>query len=203
MGRDVQDGLEHMEKVIAAFDLKDPHVQRLGPGTHPSVVALNVSALLLWMSGFPAQARKRSSEAVALAQKLDHPFSKSYALFHYSILNLWMGNFQAAQAGARTLMDIAAEHDFQIWSTLAACVSGAATVGKGEIETGLDLIESGIRLYRGLKTPPVFWALLLVMQAGAYSTAGRPADGLPLVNEALQAWVGKCRANYLRPMHYA
>lgn len=185
MGRDVQAGLEHMEKVIAAFDLKGSRVQRLGPGTHPNVVALNVSALLLWMSGFPAQARKRSSEAVLLAQKLEHPFSKSYALFHHSILNLWMGDFQAAQAGAQALMDIAAEHDFQIWSTLAACVSGAVAVGKGELETGLDLIESGIRLYRGLKTPPVFWGLLLVMQAGAYCTAGRPADGLPLINEAL------------------
>lgn len=186
MGRDVRAGLDHMEKVIAAFDPKGSRVQRLGPGTHPNVVALNVSALLLWMSGFSDQARKRSSEAVALAQKLEHPFSKSYAFFHYSVLNLWMGNLQAAQAGAQTLMDIATEHGFQIWSTLAACVSGAAAVGKGEIETGLDLIESGIKAYRGLRTPPVFWGLLLSMLAGAYAAAGRPADGLSLINEAIQ-----------------
>ncbi len=83
-------------------------------------------------------------------------------------------------------MDIATEHDFQIWSTLAACVSGAATVGKGEIETGLDLIESGIKAYRGLRTPPVFWGLLLSMLAGAYAAAGRPADGLSLINEAVR-----------------
>jgi predicted ATPase/class 3 adenylate cyclase len=186
MGSDVRAGLDRMEKVIAAFDPKGSRVQRLGPGTHPNVVALSVSALLLWMSGFPDQARNRSSASVALAEKLEHPFSKCYALFHDSILNLWMDDFQAARVGAQKLMDIAAEHDFLIWSTLASCVNGAATVGKGEIEAGLALIEPALTVYRGLRTPPVFWPLLLSMQAGAYSAAGRPADGLLLINEALQ-----------------
>jgi predicted ATPase len=186
MGADVRLGLDYAEKVIAAFDPESSQARRLGPGTNPGVVALNVSALLLWMTGFPDQARERASKAVALGQKLDHPFSRSYALFHHSILNLWMGDFQEALASARALMDLAAEYDFQIWSTLAACVCGAAMVGIGEIESGLALIETGIMAYRGLRTPPVFWALLLSMQAGAYSAAGKPALGLPLINEALQ-----------------
>ena len=186
MGADVRLGLDYAEKVIAAFDPESPQARRLGPGTNPGVVALNVSALLLWMIGFPDQARERASKAVALAQKLEHPFSKSYALFHHSILNLWMGDFQEAQAGARALMDLAAEYDFQIWSTLAACVCGAAMVGNGEIAAGLALIEPGMTVYRGLRTPPVFWPMLLSMQAGAYSAAGRPALGLPLINEAIQ-----------------
>ena len=186
MGEDVRTGLDHLEKVIAAIDPKDSHVRRLGSSSNPGVVALNVSALLLWMLGFPERARKRSSEAVALAQKLDHPFSKSYALFHYSILNLWMGNFQAAQAGARTLMDLAAEYDFQIWSAVAACVSGVVMVGKGDIEAGIARIEPAMTVYRGLKSPPVFLPFLLQMQAVAYGAAGRPADGLLLVDEAIK-----------------
>ena len=192
MGEDVRAGLDHLEKVIAAIGIKDSHVRRLGSSSNPGVVALNVSSLLLWMLGFPDQARKRSSEAVALAQKLEHPFSKSYALFHYSILNLWMGNFQAAQSGARSLMEIAAEHDFQIWSAVAACVSGVAMVGKGDIDAGIARIEPAMKVYRELKTPPVFLPLLLDMQAGAYGAAGRPADGLPLADEALK--IGSARS---------
>ena len=186
MGADVRTGLEHLEKVIAAIDPKDAHMRRLGSSSNPGVIALNVSALLLWALGFPERARQRSSQAVALAQKLDHPFNKSYALFHYSILNYWMGDFQAAQSSALTLMDLAAEYDFQIWSTAAACVSGAAMVGKGEIEAGIARIEPAMLIYRGLKTPPVFLPLLLGLQAGAYLAAGRPADGLPLNDEAIK-----------------
>ena len=43
----------------------------------------------------------------------------------------------------------------------------------------------GIDLYQGLKTPPVFWPLLLFMRAGVYGQAGRPTEGLILIDEAL------------------
>jgi hypothetical protein len=38
-------------------------------------------------------------------------------------------------------------------------------------------------LYHGLKTPPVFLALLLIIQARVYVQAGRPAEGLALLDE--------------------
>ena len=49
---------------------------------------------------------------------------------------------------ARALMDLAAEHDFQIWSAVAACLRGAAMVGTGAIDEGLALIEPGMTEYR-------------------------------------------------------
>ncbi|HEX7589114.1 MAG TPA: adenylate/guanylate cyclase domain-containing protein, partial [Anaerolineae bacterium] len=116
----VRTGLEHLEKAIAAFDPTRQRVRRFGLGSNPGVVALAVSALFLWMIGFPERARKRSGEAIALAEKLDHPFSLSYALFHYGLLNLWLGNLPAVEGASRALMDLAAEHDFQIWTAVAA-----------------------------------------------------------------------------------
>ena len=47
------------------------------------------------------------------------------------------------------------------------------------------LIEEGLKAYRGLKTPPVFWPLLLHLCAGAYGAASRPRDGLALLDEAM------------------
>jgi tetratricopeptide (TPR) repeat protein len=182
----LQLGLEHLEKAIAAFDPKRHRLRRLGLGSNPGVVTLNVSALYLWMLGFPERAHKRAGEAVALAQKLDHPFSMCYALFHYGYLNLWLGNTQAAQTSARRLMHLATEHGFQIWNAVAACLYGAAMAGAGAAAEGLALIEPGMIEYRQLKTPPVFWPMLLGLQAGAYAAASRPADGLLLINEALQ-----------------
>jgi tetratricopeptide (TPR) repeat protein len=183
---DIHAGLDHFEKALAAFDSQRQPVRRLRLGSNPHVVALAVSALFLWMLGFPDRARQRMGQAIGLAQKLGHPFSRCYALFHQCFLNLWLGNLQAVQSGARTLMDIAAEYGFQIWDAVAACLCGAAMVGTGATDEGLALIEPGMTAYRGLKTPPIFWTLLLYVQAGAYGRASRPADGLPLIDEALQ-----------------
>jgi tetratricopeptide (TPR) repeat protein len=138
------------------------------------------------MLGFPDRAHKRASDAVALARKLDHSFSMSYALFHYGLLHLWLREAEIAQASARALLDIAEEHGFQIWSAVGSCLRGAALAGMGSAEEGLTLIQRGMHIYQGLKTPPVFWPLLLHLQAGACGLASRPEDGLKLLNEAMQ-----------------
>ena len=142
--------------------------------------------MFLWMMGLPDRARKRSGEAIGLALKLDHPFSMCYALFHFGLLHLWLRNPEIAQERARALIDIAEEHEFQIWNAVGSCLRGAALVGLGAPNEGLTLIEQGMNEYRGLKTPPVFWPLLLHLHAGACGAASRPDDGLPLLNEAIQ-----------------
>jgi hypothetical protein len=64
---------------------------------------------------------------------------------------------------------------------------GVAKTGLGEADEGLAQLQEGVNLYRGLKTPPVFWPLLLMLYAGAQGQAGRPADGLDLLDEAFKA----------------
>lgn len=182
----VSTGLEHLEKALALYDPKRPRVRRLGLGSNPGVVSNVLSALYVWMLGFPERSRKHLDDAIALAQKLNHPFSTCYAFFHYGLLNFWMGNYQVAQDRARALMDLAAEYDFQIWTAVAACLRGAATVHLGAFEEGLAMIEPGIALYRELKTPPVFVPLLVLMQADALISMGRYADALPNVNQAIE-----------------
>src|SRR5438128_3004496 len=54
-----------------------------------------------------------------------------------------------------------------------------------DAEEGLTLIKEAVEKYQELKTPPVFWPLLLHLQAGACGLAGRPRDGLDLLNEAI------------------
>jgi hypothetical protein len=46
--------------------------------------------------------------------------------------------------------------------------------------------RQGIDLYQQLKTPPVFWPLLVFLQAGACGQAGKPAEGLMVLDEALE-----------------
>jgi hypothetical protein len=58
--------------------------------------------------------------------------------------------------------------------------------GMGPAKEGLAQVDEGIALYQELKTPPVFWPSLLAIKAGAHALAGRVAEGLVLVDEALE-----------------
>jgi tetratricopeptide (TPR) repeat protein len=184
--KDPQIGLDHLEKAIALYNPERPRVRRLGLGTNPGVISLTVSALFLWMLGYPDRAQKRAADGIMLARKLEHAYSLAYAQFHNGLLNLWLRNFEITQESAQAVLELAEEHGFQIWSAVGSCLLGSALVGMRSINEGLALIEQGINAYRGLKTPPVFWPLLLHLCAGAYNAALRPEDGLPLMNQAIE-----------------
>src|SRR4029079_11178324 len=68
----------------------------------------------------------------------------------------------------------------------ATCLGGAATSALGNPTDGIRQFADGIDLYHGLRTPPVFWPMLLYMQAAAYVDAGTPGPGFALIDEATQ-----------------
>jgi predicted ATPase len=84
------------------------------------------------------------------------------------------------------VLDIADEHDLQIWRALGTCLLGAAKTRLGRAEEGLADVRNGIALYQGLRTPPVFWPLVLYLHAGACGRSGKPAEGLRLLEEAIE-----------------
>jgi predicted ATPase len=178
-------GLEHIEKAITIYNFQRQHVRRLSIGPDPGVIGLTVSALFLWAGGYPDRAYDRAADSITLAQKLNHPYSLTYAEFHNGLLNMWLRNYEIAQRSAQAVMELAEAHGFQIWSAVGSCLLGVALVNTREPERGLALIEEGLKTYRGLKTPPVFWPILLHLCAEAYGVASRPKEGLPLLNEAL------------------
>jgi hypothetical protein len=137
------------------------------------------------MLGFPDRAAERATRAVTLAVDLGHPFTLAYALFHSGFLHLWRRELETVQDRAIRVLQVAEEHDLQIWKALGRCLLGAANTGIGRPEDGLAQIRDGLDLYHGLKTPPVFWPLLLYVQAGAYLRSGRPAEGLGMIEDAI------------------
>src|SRR6266508_1031240 len=69
---------------------------------------------------------------------------------------------------------------------VGTCLLGAANAGLGQSEQGLAQIRHGMDMYQGLKTPPLFWPLLLFVQAGAHARARKAAEGLTVIDEALK-----------------
>ena len=185
MGRDLHGGLDHLDKAIACFESTGYKFGTFRLGIHPGVTSLIVSALALWLLGFPDRAAERERRAVSLAIDLDHSLTLAYALFHSGLLHLWRRELETVQDLAVRLLRVADEHELQIWRALGKFLLGAANTGLGAPEDGLTQIRDGLQLYQRLNAPPVFWPLLLYFQAGAYARAGRPADGLGMIDEAI------------------
>jgi predicted ATPase/class 3 adenylate cyclase len=185
-GGDATAGLEHLDRAIALFDPRHhrPGPFRLGPSS--GVVSYTTSAFLLWLLGYPDSAAERASSALDVAGQLNHPFSLAYALFHVGFLDLSRREWELVRDRASGVLEVAEEHDYQVWRALAIALRGAATTGLGHPEEGLAQLDHGIALYEGLKTPPIFWPLLLSVRARGFALGGRPADGLPLIDEAIE-----------------
>jgi len=184
--KDPQSGLDLLEKAVASYDLQRQRVGRLGFGPYPAVVSQTVSALFLWMLGYPDRAYRRAADSILLARKVNHPYSIAYALFHNGLLNMWLKNYEIALESAQALLELAEAHGFRIWNAVGSCLLGVALVGLGSAEKGLVLIEQGLDAYRGIKTPPVFWPMLLHLCASAYGAASKPEVGLKMINEAIE-----------------
>jgi tetratricopeptide (TPR) repeat protein len=193
---DLATGLDHLDRAIVLFDPNrhQPGPFRLGPSS--GVVSHTTSAILLWLVGYPEAAVKRGVRAVELARQLNHPVTLAYTLFHVGFHDLWRHELELVQQRASGVLEIAEEQDYQIWKAVGLVLQGVAMTGLGRPEEGLARMDQGIALYEGLKTPPIFWPLLLSVRARGFALGGRPDDALPLIEEALGMIDG---GNFLYP----
>ena len=183
---DLDTGLPHLDMAI---ELHDPRVHgstrfRLGPNT--GVVARTASGLILWQCGALERSVTRLAEALAVARGIDHPYSIAYALYHNGFLSLNRRRFEEAVQLAHELALVAEENDYLVWKTLSTVLEGVSLTALGQVEEGLAMTETGIDLYEGLTTPPVFWPLILGLRALVHALAGRPERALTLIDEAIQ-----------------
>jgi hypothetical protein len=181
-----QGGLEQLERAIALFEAQGQRSRRFRLGNNPGVACFTTSALILWMLGFPDRAVERAHRAVTLSTELEHPFTLAYALFHTGFLHLWRREPELVRDRAVGVLDVADEHDLEIWRALGTILLGAAKTRLGRSDEGLTEIREGIAMYQGLRTPPVFWPLLLSVRARAFGQSGRAAEGLDLIDEAIE-----------------
>ena len=140
LGHDLRGGLEHLDSAIASFESQGYRPRRFRLGNNPGVACFTTSALVLWMLGHPDRALERANRAVALATELGHPFTQAYALFHSSFLHLWRREPELVRDRAIGVLDVADEHDLQIWKALGTCLLGAANTGMERFEEGLTQI---------------------------------------------------------------
>jgi predicted ATPase len=182
---DIVRGMEYLDNAIASIDPKVQPSQRYQIGNYPGVSSYTASSMLLWGLGYPDRAIQRANEAVALAKRINHPYSLAYALFHNGYLRFWMREAEHSLDYAQAVLDLAKDHEFQIWTAVGICLQAACLANLGKPEEGFTLIQQGMDLYQGLKSPPIFWPLLRGLQAQICGLARKPEQGLKYIDESI------------------
>ena len=125
----------HLEQGIARTDPTAQRALALRHGVAPGVRCLAIAANVLWCLGYPAQAMRRSQEALALAQALAHPYSLALAQFWAVYLHYRRREAPAVQAQADALLTLATAQGFPLWvgygTLLAGLGAGHAGPGRG------------------------------------------------------------------------
>jgi predicted ATPase len=174
-----------LEQAIALYDPQQHRSHAFVYGQDPGVHSLSYATLALWLLGFPDQARKRSSEALGLAQELSHPYSLAFALIHLLHVHRFSREVKATQERAKELFALSTEHGFPITLAVGAAFRGWALAQQGQEEDGIMQIRQGIDNWRATGATLFFQPFLLAMLAEAYEKGGLPEEGLTVLAEAL------------------
>jgi DNA-binding SARP family transcriptional activator/predicted ATPase len=150
----------------------------------PRVVCLIRMAVDLLLLGEAQQALDRSSEALALARDLAHPFSLGYALAWSCVLHNLRQDVQSTAGQAAACIDVSRQHGLSFWLGLAMVLGGWATAVHADADAGIDQMRRGMTAFAATGSRfllPYFHALL----AEQYVRLGYVQRGLTLVSEAL------------------
>jgi predicted ATPase len=154
------------------------------------------AALTLWCLGYPAQALRRSQEALALAQTLAHPYSLGLARHYAAQVHHRRRDASAVQAQAEALLTLATAHGFPLWAGFGTYWRGWTLAMQAQDAAGLVQMHQGMTavLATGQELGRPFCLVLLAEVAGQ---VGQAAEGLRLLGEALAVMADSGRGDLL------
>ena len=131
---------------LTAYDQMPQHrsgiLQDYGVGCHFYL------ATLLWILGYPQQARQGIEAASAMAQALTHPYTQVMVANYAARIYLLCGEFAAAQAQAETQIAIATERSWALWEASGTMYLGSALALQGFYPEGIVKIEQGLQAFQ-------------------------------------------------------
>ncbi|MBI3329876.1 MAG: hypothetical protein HYZ81_24605, partial [Nitrospinae bacterium] len=186
----------HIQQGIA---LTDPTAQRalaLLRGTAPGVRCLAGASNTLWCLGYPSQAVRRSQEALALAQEIEHPHSLALAQVFAAFLHYRRREAPAVQAQAEALLTLATAQGFPLWVGYGTFQRGWALAMQGQSEAGMMQLRQGTAAVLAMGQMLV-QPRCLVMLAEAAGHSGHVEEGLRWLAESLAAFAASRQGEML------
>ncbi len=130
-------GLEQLEQGVALYDIGQHRDMAFRYGQDPGVVAFANLSLVLWLRGYPDQARQQIQVAVSLARELAHPFTMAYALLYGNLFHEFSREWQTVHQLAVEIIAISTEQGFPLWLATGYYHRGRSLAEQGQLAAGI------------------------------------------------------------------
>ncbi|HKQ25770.1 MAG TPA: winged helix-turn-helix domain-containing protein [Burkholderiales bacterium] len=175
---------EHLERVLGNYvaPVHRSHAIRFQFDQRVSARATLVR--VLWLQGLPQQAAHAAEIAIADARRIDHALSLALALEAACLLDLFLGDLEAAERSMAVLLDHATRNAIGRWHAWGRCFEGVLRASRGDFDAGLQLLRAGLDDLRKTRFA-LFYIKFLGELANALARAGQIAQGIEAIDEAL------------------
>jgi tetratricopeptide (TPR) repeat protein len=153
-------------------------------GHDPGVCAHGVQSMGCSLAGLPEGAMHYRARAISLAEEIAHPHSLAHGIHQAAMSCRILGERENTYRLAQRLIETAEKHNFPPQLRLGRFLAGWALAGGSEPTAGLELMEAA---FVPMATTSPFFFFDRACLAEVRAKAGRFADALALLDEALQA----------------
>jgi predicted ATPase len=150
---------------------------------HPGVQARCFLAVVLALCGDVAASDGMAAEALALAERLEHAYTRTFVEILGALRSLWLGRPEQAAEQAARGGDLAREHGFGQMAGFVLIPAGAAASRLGDPARGERLLHEAIAIL--MPSGQMFAHLVVGLLAESRLLAGRVEEALADVDEAL------------------
>ncbi|NDU86070.1 MAG: AAA family ATPase [Ferrovum sp.] len=178
------DAIGHMEAALGSYhpDQDDSIIALFGE--HVLVSCMQFGSWALWTVGRSADSLRAAQEALAIAERLDHPPTLCFAYCFCGMLYRLHGEIDQVRDYAEALSALAAKQDFGLWQVVGNLIEGWAQAARGEA-LGISRITAVVDVMRQRKLMGGIIMYFLEMLAEAHGMLGDYAAQMTVLNEAI------------------
>src|SRR5262249_29550489 len=134
----------HLERMIRQYgeSVYATHIIRFGYDQRTT--AQNTLAEILWLQGFPDQAKRMATESIDYIESVNHELSLCNALHGACPVMLFTGDLAAAERYLAMLLDHATKLDLPLWRAAAHCFEGVLRIKQDNLVRGVNRLRAGL-----------------------------------------------------------
>jgi predicted ATPase len=140
---DLLKGRAHYDKALALYDPTKHRALALRFGQDVGVVIRSFRAWVLWLLGYPDDARADIESALINAREIGHAATLMYALYCSVGMDIYWGKYQDANALDDELGALAREKDAPFWKAAGTVLRGCIFSVTGNPSMAVDTITIG------------------------------------------------------------
>ena len=161
----------HLDRAVATYVPERHHANCFLSCQDVGVTSRSVAAMVRYLQGDTASAIDCSDSAVALAERLRHPFSQAYALGCAAWFQSYRREPEAMAARAQETMALSQAQALGWWLLWGMILAGRGVADAGQVEAGIKQMEDALGMYRGVGSGMVV-PYFLTQLAGAHAMRG-------------------------------